>query len=297
MSPTPAPRKPRFRHWLVGIPLALLLGLSANYVMSAGSHGLDSSSAASGAASQTGAAAAQNSAGPSIPTAGSAPSGMGLQAPYTAGNWAQAAYTREEAQAAAPLSAPQGKLTRDEVIHLLRAQGKDTDYYTDGLSFELADVNGDGAPDLVARIDGAVHLGHFFLLLHQPDGGFTLVHEQAFKVDTWDLTGRDIGGKRMFETVTADGGTGGHEERVRLWYVENGQYIEAWNGIMTDRQAMLPQRATFAVGSCRITDDLDGPQLFHWVSRYGLSEDGELTGDPDTKLERFAFDGTRFTPF
>ena len=77
-------------------------------------------------------------------------------------------------------------LSKEQIESIIRSQGKHKDsYYLDGLSYDLANLDDDADWEIVAKIDGTVHLGNFFILDKDPGGDYKLAAEQGWKVEHW----------------------------------------------------------------------------------------------------------------
>ncbi|WP_110932724.1 hypothetical protein [Paenibacillus bouchesdurhonensis] len=184
------------------------------------------------------------------------------------------------------------KITSKQVADWIVEQGAEDRYYVEGLSFELLDLDGDGEVEIVAAIDGGVHLGNYFIFKKASDGEYQMVFESRWKVDSLKLGEPiQVGDKLLYETLERTGGTGLDVEIAHLWYIEQGQVVEAWKGAVKEMNAMIPDSYSMTVAGYRIQDD----QLYYWRTLSLLEDDAEtLQGTPDTRLTMFTFDGASF---
>jgi len=186
-------------------------------------------------------------------------------------------------------------VAREQVIAWISEQGGETDYFWDGLWYEEADLDGDVDLEVVAGIDGAVHLGQFFIFDRAQDGRYKLVKEEGWKVERVRLDDPiEMDGKKLFQIVKRTGGTGLDIYIAHLFYMENGNVVDAWEGILREIQmASEPKNYTLKVGNYQI--DPGTRSLYAWESVYRLDETGTRTiGDPATVVKKYRFDGTRF---
>lgn len=186
-------------------------------------------------------------------------------------------------------------VAREQVIAWISEQGHETDYFWDGLWFEEADLDGDADLEIVAGIDGAVHLGQFFIFDRAQDGRYKLVKEEGWKVERLQLDGSvELDGKTLIPVVLRTGGTGLDRFTVYLFYMTNGRVVDAWGGVLREIQmASKPENYTLKVGNYQI--DPGTRSLYAWESVYRLDETGTRTiGDPATVVKKYWFDGTRF---
>ena len=77
--------------------------------------------------------------------------------------------------------------TKEEVTKLIKTHGTKSPYYFEGLSYKVANIDKDNDFELVAKIDGGVHVGHFFIFDKSSQGKYTLVAQKDWKVEKWDL--------------------------------------------------------------------------------------------------------------
>jgi len=186
-------------------------------------------------------------------------------------------------------------VAREQVIEWIAEQGRENDYFWDGLWYEEADLDGDADLEVVAGIDGAVHLGQFFIFDRAQDGRYKLVKEEGWKVERVRLDDPiEMDGKKLFQIVKRTGGTGLDIYIAHLFYMENGNVVDAWEGILREIQmASEPKNYTLKVGNYQI--DPGTRSLYAWESVYRLDETGTRTiGDPATVVKKYRFDGTRF---
>lgn len=186
----------------------------------------------------------------------------------------------------------EAKITKQQVADWILEQGEEDRYYVEGLSFELVDLDDDGEAEIVAAIDGGVHVGNYFIFNRAADGHYQLIFETNWKVDYLKLGEPiHIEDKRLYATVERAGGTGLDVEIAHLWYIEQGQVVEAWKGTMKEMNAMLAGSYSLALGSYRVEDNV----LYVWNTLSLLEDDAEtVRGTPVTTMTTFTFDGTSF---
>ena len=64
-------------------------------------------------------------------------------------------------------------LSKEQIETIIQAQGKHKDsYYFDGLSYDFVNMDDDADWEIVAKIDGAVHLGNFFIFDKDSSGDY-----------------------------------------------------------------------------------------------------------------------------
>lgn len=183
-------------------------------------------------------------------------------------------------------------ITKQQVTGWIVEQGKEDNYYVEGLSYELIDLDGDGEAEVVAAIDGGVHLGHYFMFDRDAKGNYRLIFESPWKVETLKPGAPvRVGDKLLYETVERTGGTGLDVEIVHLWYMEEGRVVEAWKGITKEMNAMIPGSYSLTVAGYHIQDDV----LYFWRTLSLLEDDAEtIQGAPATTMNTFVFDGVSF---
>lgn len=192
-------------------------------------------------------------------------------------------------------------VTKEQVSNLISSQGKTGSYYFDGLTYELVNLDNDEDLEIVAKIDGAVHIGNFFVFDKSEDGNYKLVEEKGWKVESPNLNHPIyINEKKVFETVERTGGTGLDTFISHLWYLEDGKMVEAWQGILKDRNAMLRNNYYLIVGGFQIITDgtiyekgsSNGKYILYYSqTKYNLDNDVEtIIGDPVTNVKIFTFD-------
>ncbi|WP_170292089.1 hypothetical protein [Heliobacterium mobile] len=187
-------------------------------------------------------------------------------------------------------------ITRDVVIGLLKAQGAQKEYFWDGLYFKTFDIDGDGDEEIIAKIDGAVHLGEFFIFDRQMDGQYRLVAEEPWKVESFnDLTPIEVGRKKIYEVVQRDGGTGLDVFTAHLVYFEKGVLHKVWQGTLMERVAMWPHENRLTVGGYRY--DSLSQNLYVWKTSLPMDQNGEdiIEGSGQSTFEMLHFNGSIFT--
>lgn len=187
-------------------------------------------------------------------------------------------------------------IPKQQVVTLLQEQGKNNDYYLEGLSFELVNLDDDDDLEIVAQIDGAVHLGEFFIFKKDSHGNYKLITEQGWKVERCNFkTPLEIEGKKLYEIITRTGGTGLDVFNVHLIYLEQENFVEAWQGTLFERDAGLPEASYKRMGSYQF--DAEGKRLYVWETTHQLEDDFETPqGEFKTTTTVYVFDGQKFIP-
>ncbi|MGC5327898.1 hypothetical protein [Brevibacillus sp. SYSU BS000544] len=205
----------------------------------------------------------------------------------------------------AALAAPPGQrsdfdptptLSKSTVQELIKAQGKEKDYYFDGLSFEEINLDQDLETEIVAKIDGAVHLGNFFVFDHQ-GGKYKLIAERAWKVEQTALRYQsEDGTQRFFETVERTGGTGIDMTISHVWQVEKGVFEEAFEWT-TKTRSYIPfsGNVDFTVGGYQFIDE-PSLHLYAWTSNHLLTSEAHAptAHSPSNRMVIYSFDGRKF---
>ena len=187
-------------------------------------------------------------------------------------------------------------IPKQQVVTLLQEQGENNDYYLEGLSFELVNLDDDDDLEIVAQIDGAVHLGEFFIFKKDLQGDYKLITEQGWKVERCNFkTPLEIEGKKLYEIVTRSGGTGLDIFNVHLVYLEQANFVEAWQGTLFKRDAQFLGSYYKRMGSYQF--DAEGKRLYVWETTHQLEDDSETPkGEFKTTTTVYFFDGQKFTP-
>jgi hypothetical protein len=188
-------------------------------------------------------------------------------------------------------------ISEEKIINLIEEEGIKDSYYLSELSYELLNLDNDSELEIVAKTIGSVHLGDFFIFDKNKYGKYNLVTEQHWHIDTWDFSSpianpAEFGNKKIFETVNQTGGTGIDVHEVNLWYIEKGEFIEAWKGIIKDRE-VFRDNYFLQMGSYQLNDDNN--KLYAWLSGYTYQEDGvTIKKKLGTDNMVYRFDGTKF---
>jgi hypothetical protein len=184
-------------------------------------------------------------------------------------------------------------ISREEVAAWIIKQGAEEDassYYLDGLSYELANVDHDAEPEVLARIDGGVHLGVFFLFDKQSDSSYKLIFERPWHVYSWNLTPIEVDGPegpiQLYQIYSRTGGTGVDVKEAHLMYMnDSGIWVEAWSGTIKVRSVFQDNNHQ-VMGSYQLNDD--NGQLIYWqtVKDVNLTSN-EQVGDSLTTSKLF----------
>lgn len=186
-------------------------------------------------------------------------------------------------------------LSKEQIETIIQAQGKHKDsYYFNGLSYDFVNMDDDADLEIVSKIDGAVHLGNFFIFDKDSSGDYKLITEQEWKVEEWDFRNPiEIDGNKLFKLVTRTGGTGLDIFNVHLIYLEQENFVDAWQGTLLERSTAFPGSYYKKVGSYQF--DAEGERLYAWETTCQLEQDG-LTpkGEFTTTTTVYLFDGEKF---
>ncbi len=197
------------------------------------------------------------------------------------------------------LSAQTG-ITKERVAAWITEQGNaEKDYYLEGLTFEEVNIDEDIEPEVLARIDGGVHLGDFFIFDKQADGSYQLIFEQPWQVESWSMERfRAEGMNPIFNIVTRTGGTGIDVIESHLMYMDDaGVWTEAWKGTLKDRSA-FQDKYHLVIGSYQFNDDHG--ELFYWQTEMDASleddqqEEYQQEGDLKTSMTVFTLQQGKF---
>ncbi|GIO83134.1 hypothetical protein J25TS5_00660 [Paenibacillus faecis] len=187
----------------------------------------------------------------------------------------------------------QKAISKKQVTQWIKQQGaRKANYYFEGLTFIEVQLDEDKELEVIAGIDGGVHLGHFFVLDRTKAGTYKLIAEKDWKVEALHPgPAVETDSRVLYETVERTGGTGIDVKYAHLWYVKDGKWVEAWKGVLKERNAMITGAHSLVAGSYQVIDDT----LFSWETLTRLEDDDEtVKGERETTLQVFQFDGTRF---
>lgn len=183
---------------------------------------------------------------------------------------------------------------KDKIAKWIVEQGQRDAYYLEGLSYIEVQLDIDDELEIIAGIDGGVHLGQFFVFDSDADGEYKLIAEKDWKVEQLHPgMAKDVELKQIFETVDRTGGTGIDVYEAHLWYLDNGEFREVWSGWLKGRNAMIAGSHSLLAGSYQITDDW----LYSWETVFKLADDDVTqTEHPLTTLNVYRFNGETFEP-
>ncbi|MFF2530217.1 hypothetical protein ACFVS2_15065 [Brevibacillus sp. NPDC058079] len=208
--------------------------------------------------------------------------------------------------------------TTSQVMEWINKQAK-APIVTDNFDFQLVNLDDDPVPEIVAKHNGSVHIGNFYILDQRPDRAYALIAEEEWnpprlQLDHWDYTRevnspaidknaedepRLLAGKRVFETVQHTGGSGVSVYEANLWYLDKGRLVKAWEGLLRETVSVPGGQLFRTVGSYQIVhDDEAKPLLYHWQTKQELNPDtGELLlGKPETTLQMYRWENGVFIP-
>lgn len=193
-----------------------------------------------------------------------------------------------------PASAQAELPLRDQIAKWIVEQGQRDEYYLQGLSYVEVQLDTDSELEIIAGIDGGVHLGQFFVFDSGADGEYKLIAEKDWKVEQLHPgMAKDVELKMIFETVDRTGGTGVDVYEAHLWYLDNGEFKEVWNGWLKGRNAMLAGGHSLLAGSYQVIEGW----LYHWETVFKLADDDVTrTAPPQTTLKVYRFNGEVFEP-
>jgi hypothetical protein len=183
---------------------------------------------------------------------------------------------------------------KEDVAEWIRKQGKEQDYYFEGLWVEEANLDEDPEAEVLARIDGGVHLGSFFIFDKQSSGSYQLIYEQPWHVDAWgEEYFRADGMNPLFRIVTRTGGTGMDVREAHLMYMsDTGAWTEAWKGTLKDR-TVFQDNYHIVMGSYGFNDD--NGELLYWQTEMNASaENPDQVKDTRTTQKVFKLQQGRF---
>ncbi len=188
-------------------------------------------------------------------------------------------------------------MSKEQIIKWIEEQGENDTYYYDGLSYELANLDNDSELEVVAKIEAGVNLGQFFIFDKKHDERYHLIIELDWKVESWNLYNPiadpvEVGNKKIFEIVTRTGGTGVVVCEVYLWYIKDGEFIQAWKGILKER-SVFQDEYFLKIGNYQFNNENN--QIYAWLSSYKYKLDGvTLEESYGTNTMTYRFDGTNF---
>ncbi|MFF0829334.1 hypothetical protein ACFYU8_19920 [Brevibacillus sp. NPDC003359] len=208
--------------------------------------------------------------------------------------------------------------TKSQVMEWINKQAKNP-IVTDNFDFQLVHLDDDPELEIVAKHNGSVHIGNFYILDQKPDRTYALIAEEEWnpprlQLDHWDYTREEnypgidknaedeprlLAGKRAFETVQHTGGSGISIYEANLWYLDKGRLVKAWDGLLRETVSVPGGQLFRTVGSYQILHDgTEKPLLYHWQTRQELNPDtGEpLSGKLETSLQIYRWENGVFVP-
>lgn len=181
---------------------------------------------------------------------------------------------------------------KDQIAKWIVEQGQREEYYLEGLSYVEVQLDTDSELEIIAGIDGGVHLGQFFVFDSGADGEYKLIAEKDWKVEQLHPgMVKDVELKMIFETVDRTGGTGVDVYEAHLWHLDNGEFKEVWNGWLKGRNAMIAGSHSLLAGSYQVIDGW----LYNWETVVKLEDDDVTQKEPpQTTLKVYSFNGEMF---
>ncbi|MFC8684011.1 hypothetical protein [Brevibacillus porteri] len=218
----------------------------------------------------------------------------------------------------APSSLASKEPTKTQVMDWINKQAKDP-VVSDYFDFQLVNLDNDPELEIVAKHNGSVHIGNFYVLDQNPDRTYALIAEERWnpprlQLDHWDYTRevnhseidknddaelRLLAEKRVFETIQHTGGSGICIYEANLWYLDKGRLVKAWEGLLRETVSIPGGQLFRTVGSYQILhDDTEKPLLYHWQTQQELNPDtGEpLPGKLETSLQIYRWENGVFVP-
>lgn len=186
------------------------------------------------------------------------------------------------------------RISKEEVINLIKTQGTKSPYYFEGLSYKVANIDKDDDFEIVAKIDSGVHVGYFFVFDKNSQGKYSLVAEKDWKVEKWDLEYwyNLNGGIKAYEMTTRAGGSGIDIFYGHVWYLKDGKFVDAWMGTLKERTA-FQDILNLKIGSYQINSD--DSRLYAWTTKYSTKMSTNTPmAKPTTTVSIFKFDGIKY---
>lgn len=183
---------------------------------------------------------------------------------------------------------------KDQIAKWILEQGQRDEYYLEGLSYTEVQLDSDSELEIIAGIDGGVHLGQFFIFDSDKDGVYQLIVEKDWRVEQLHPgMAKDVELKMIFETVDRTGGTGVDVYEAHLWYLDNGEFKEVWKGWLKGRNAMFAGSHSLVAGSYQVIEGW----LYNWETVFKLADDDVTqTAPPQTTMKVYKFNGEMFEP-
>ncbi|MGH4125456.1 MAG: hypothetical protein ACREV6_21285 [Clostridium sp.] len=185
-------------------------------------------------------------------------------------------------------------IPKEEVIKLIKTQGTKKPHYFEGLSYKVANIDKDNDFEIVAKIDGGVHLGYFFIFDKNSQGKYSLVAEKDWKVEKWDLEyWHNLNGEnKAYEMTTRSGGLGIDIFYGHVWYLKDSKFVEAWMGTLKER-TVFQDILDLKIGGYQINSD--DSRLYAWTTKYDTKiSTNTLMTKPTTIVSIFKFDGVKY---
>lgn len=200
---------------------------------------------------------------------------------------------QQNAEAAVPFTVEQPELPlKDQIAQWIQQQGERDEYYLEALSYTEVQLDMDNDLEIIAGIDGGAHLGQFFIFDRSSEGSYRMITEKDWKVEQLHPgLMKDVELTMLFETVEHTGGTGIDVQIAHLWYLKDGEFKEAWEGRLKERNAMMTGSHSLLAASYQVIENW----LYSWETFYTLADDDVTnTEPPRTTMKRFEFNGEVF---
>lgn len=184
-------------------------------------------------------------------------------------------------------------ISKEQVIKWINEQSKNKLAYYDDFTYKSINLDNDLELEVVAKNINGVHLGNFYIFDCDKSGRYKLIGEENWHVLSWNFsTPIIIGDRKIYEVIDRSGGSGIDITTANLWYIENGEFIKAWNTILKHR-TVLQDDYFLKIGSYQFNNESN--LMYSWLSSYIYELDGvtlkNKKGD-DSKV--FKFDGIKF---
>lgn len=188
----------------------------------------------------------------------------------------------------------QSKISKEDVVKLIKEHGKESNYYLEHLSFQLINVDNDDDLEIIAHTFGGVHLGYFFLFDKDVSGKYLLAAERFWKVEklSFDSFPNLLGGIKLHELTELSGGSDLSILTAHLWYMKDGKFIEAWKGKLKE-ESVFQDNYALTVGGYQYIQTFS--HLYTWSSNYLINTNTNIPKEkPTTTVSIYKFDGNKF---
>jgi len=184
-------------------------------------------------------------------------------------------------------------ISKNDVITWINEQSSNKPENFDEFEYKVIDIDNDSNLEIIAQNSRGVHLGTFYIFDNDKNGNYKLIAEKNWNISSWDFYNPIIiDNKKIYKVVDRSGGTGIDTYTVYLWYLENGKFIEAWNGLVKSR-SVFADDYQLRIGSYQFNDENN--LLYTWLSNYVYKSDGlTLKEKRKDDIKVFKFNGVKF---